>query len=159
LAGGTLIPGDPAEPLQARLWDRLIDDYVARPMQAIVGDELRTTGERDPTGVVHARATLARAYELLDGRLAAPRWAGGERFAIADCAAAPALFYARVVHPWDETRLRQLTRYYCALMHRPSMQRMVDDARPYRHLFPLELPADVDAHRPGSVTDGSGGEL
>jgi glutathione S-transferase len=142
---GTLIPHGQA--LQARLWDRIIDDYVAVPMQTIVGDRLRPDDDRDPTRVEQARGTLDRAYELLDGRLAGACWAAGEHFSIADCGAAAALFYGRAVHRWDERRLESLTRYYRSLMHRPSIRRVVDDARPYRDLFPLPWPEDVDAHQ------------
>jgi glutathione S-transferase len=149
---GRLVPQGHAEALQARLWDRIVDDAVARPMQAIVGDSLRTEDDRDATGVARARDTLDQAFALLDARLGHQPWAAGEAFTIADCAAAPALFYARVVHPWDEDRLADLTRYYGALMHRPSVRRVVDDARPFRHLFPLSWPEDVDAHQPRPTT-------
>lgn len=144
---GALIPRARDQALQARLWDRIIDGYVATPMQKIVGDGLRSEGARDPAGVEEARGSLGRAYELLDGRLAGAEWAGGDDFTIADCAAAPALFYARVVHRWDEAGLESLTRYYRALMHRPSIRRVIDEARPYRDLFPLPWPEDVDAHQ------------
>jgi glutathione S-transferase len=117
-------------------------------MQKIVGDRLRGESDRDPAGVYQASDTLAGVYELLDNRLAATNWAGGDDFSIADCAAAPALFYGRVVCRWDETRLAYLTRYYASLMHRPSIQRVIDEARPYRDLFPLPWPEDVDAHQP-----------
>jgi glutathione S-transferase len=145
---GTLIPRAPDQALQARLWDRIVDGYVATPMQKIVGDRLRPDGARDATGVEQARGTLGQAYELLDARLAGTEWAAGDEFSIADCAAAPALFYARVVHRWDETRLGRLTRYYRSLMHRPSIRRVIDEARPYRDLFPLPWREDVDAHQP-----------
>jgi glutathione S-transferase len=145
---GTLIPRAPDQALQARLWDRILDGYVATPMQKIVGDRLRLDGARDPTGVEQAREILGQAYELLDARLAGTEWAAGDEFSIADCAAAPALFYARAVHRWNETRLERLTRYYRSLMHRPSIRRVIDEARPHRDLFPLPWPEDVDAHQP-----------
>jgi glutathione S-transferase len=145
---GTLIPRAPDQALQARLWDRILDGYVATPMQKIVGDRLRLDGARDPTGVEQAREILGQAYELLDARLAGTEWAAGDEFSIADCAAAPALFYARAVHRWNETRLERLTRYYRSLMHRPSIRRVIDEARPYRDLFPLPWREDVDAHQP-----------
>jgi glutathione S-transferase len=143
-----LIPHDRDAAIEARLWDRIVDDYVAVSVQKIVGDSLRADGEHDPTGVEQARSTLERAYGLLDGRLSERAWAGGEDYSIADCAAAPALFYARAVHSWEEPRLLSLTRYYGALMHRPSICRVIDEARPYRDLFPLPWPADIDAHQP-----------
>jgi len=144
---GHLVPATPAEALQARLWDRIADDHVARPMQAIVGDSLRSAGDRDPTGVARARATLDTAYDLLDRRAAEHPWLGGPRFTMAECAAAPALFYARIVHPWDEARRPGLTRYYGELVRRPSVERVIDEARPFRHLFPLPWPDDADAHQ------------
>ena len=135
-----LVPAEPGAALQARLWDRLSDGHVMTPMQKIVGDRLRPEDRRDPEGVVQAHAALERAYELLDGHLAGGGWAAGPAFTLADCAAAPALFYARVVHRWDEERLGALTRYFAAVTARPSVARVVDEAREHRHLFPLPWP-------------------
>jgi len=145
---GRLIPGDPGAALQARLWDRVVDDYVATPMQRIVGDSLRGDGDHDPTGVEQAHGVLDQAFGLLDEHLAGDRWIAGPDFTIADCAAGPALFYGRVVHPWDEDALAHLTRYYRDLMHRPSVKRVIDEARPYRELFPMAWTDDVDGHQP-----------
>ncbi|MDQ6818008.1 MAG: glutathione S-transferase family protein [Actinomycetota bacterium] len=144
---GALIPRDRERSLEARLWERIIDGYVATPMQRIVGDSLRPGSDRDPTSVDQAHATLDRAYQVLDDRLAGLNWAAGEALTVAECAAGPALFYGRVVHPWDEARRENLTRYYRSLMHRASIRRVIDEARPYRDLFPLPWPADVDAHQ------------
>ena len=135
-----LVPADPAAALQARLWDRVIDGHVMTPMQKIVGDSLRPEGRGDPQGVAEARATLDRAYAMLDARLAGGGWPAGPEFTLADCAAAPALHYARVVHRWDERRLGGLTRYFTELMGRPSVARVIDEAREYRRLFPLPWP-------------------
>lgn len=145
--GGRLIPGDPDVALQARLWDRVVDEYVAAPMQRIVAEALRAPGQEDPTGVAQARDVLDAAYPTLDARLAGTPWLAGDAFTLPDCGAAPALFYARVVHPWDEATLPHLTRYHGALVRRPSVARVIDEARPYRELFPLPWPNDVDAHQ------------
>lgn len=139
-----LVPADPAAALQARLWDRVLDGQVATPMQKIVGDSLRPADRRDPEGVAHAHAQLVASYALLDGHLEEHGWAAGEAFTLADCAAAPALHYARVVHRWDEPGLPRLTRYAEALMTRPSVARVIDEARPYREVFPLPWPEWVD---------------
>jgi glutathione S-transferase len=139
-----LIPADPAAALQARLWDRVIDGHVMTPMQKIVGDSLRPEGRGDPEGIVEARARLDQAYDLLDGHLTGGGWVAGPAFTLADCAAAPALFYARVVHRWDEDRLTGLTRYHTELTARPSVARVIDEAREYRHVFPLPWPDYVD---------------
>jgi glutathione S-transferase len=135
-----LIPADPATALQARLWDRVIDGHVMTPMQKIVGDNLRPEGRGDPEGIVEARVKLDQAYDLLDEHLTSGGWAAGPTFSLADCAAAPALFYARVVHRWDEQRLATLTRYFTRLTARPPVARVIDEAREYRTLFPLPWP-------------------
>jgi glutathione S-transferase len=135
-----LVPAEPAEALQARLWDRISDAYVMTPMQKIVGDNLRPEGRRDPHGVEEAHAALDRAYAMLDEHLGGRAWLAGDTFTLADCAAAPALYYARVVHRFDEQRLRDLTRYFDDLVARPSVARVIEEARPYRPLFPLPWP-------------------
>ncbi len=140
-----LIPADPEAALQARLWDRLMDGHVMTPMQKIVADALRPQGREDPHGVEEARAQLDRAYALLDDRLAAGAgWLAGPAFTLADVAAAPALHYARVVHRWDEAGLPSLTRDFAALMERPSVERVVDEAREYRPVFPLPWPEHAE---------------
>jgi glutathione S-transferase len=135
-----LIPSDPAEALQVRLWDRIADGYVMTPMQKIVGDALRPEGRGDAHGVDEARDALDRAYVLLDSRLARGGWLARDSFSMADCAAAPSLYYARVVHRWDEQRLAHLTRYFGELTARPSVARVIDHARPWRAVFPLPWP-------------------
>jgi glutathione S-transferase len=143
-AAPQLVPADPAAALQARLWDRVIDGHVMTPMQKIVGDSLRPEGRGDPEGVVEARAKLDEAYDLLDAHLTGGGWAAGPAFTLADCAAAPAMFYARVVHRWDEERLADLTRYFTELTARPSVVRVIDEAREYRNVFPLPWPDYVE---------------
>ena len=142
--GGKLIPSDAVEALGVRLWDRVFDNYVMTPMQKIVLDSLRDESDRDTTGVAGARQELEQAYEMLEQRLTGSAWAAGEAFTLADCAAAPSLFYARVVHRWDEDRLEKLTTYYRRLEARPSVAGVIDEARPFREVFPLPWPSYVD---------------
>lgn len=145
LAGnGGLIPEDTQAALQARLGDRLFDGFVMTPMQKIVLDHLRPDDQRDRFGVEQARETLRRAYEMLNDRLAGSRWAAGESFTIADCAAAASLHYARAVEPWRDDRLEHLTAYYARLVARPSVARTIDGAREYRSFFPPGWPAHMD---------------
>jgi glutathione S-transferase len=139
-----LVPTEPEAALQARLWDRVIDGRVQTPMQKIVGDNLRPAGTGDPHGVEEARDALDRIYPVLDDQLRANEWLAGPAFTIADCAAAPGLFYARAVRRWDEDGLADLTRYYEALTARPSVARVIDEARPFRDFFPLPWPDYVD---------------
>jgi glutathione S-transferase len=142
--GPTLVPADAGEALQARLWDRFGDHHLATPMQKIVGDQLRPEGRDDPEGVADARRLLDTAYGVLDARLADRPWAGGATFTVADCAIFPVLFYLRAIHRWDTGAQANITRYYRDLLARPSIARVVEEARPFREIFPLPWPADQD---------------
>jgi glutathione S-transferase len=98
-----LLPTDVAEALNTRLWDRFYDLNVHMPMQKIATDRLRADGEHDTYGVAAARATLESAYGMIERRIADHTWASGEAFGLADCAAAPALFFANIVAPFSST--------------------------------------------------------
>ena len=134
-----LLPADPKAALAVRMMDRFFDNYVATPMQKIVLDHLRPAGERDAYGVAQARALLDDAYRWLDGQVAERRWACGDDFTLADCAAAPSLFYADWVHAIDSA-FGHARAYRARLLARPSVARAVDEARPYRKLFPPGAP-------------------
>ena len=139
VAGSRLVPS-----LEARKWDRFCDQYVSDAVQEIVRD---TVEERfDESSVARAGDRLDMAYGMLEKQLAANEFLAGDTLTIADCAAAPGLFYALATHPWDERTRPQLTRYYCALAQRPSFAKVIADARPYRHLFPLPWPTDFDRY-------------
>lgn len=130
-----LIPGDPDAALEARMLDRIFDHYVMTPMQKIVLDRIRPADGRDPHGVADARATLDTAYRWLDQALAGRPWAAGEAFGLADCAAAPSLFYADRVQPLGKS-VPVLAGYLARLKARPSFARVLAEAEPYQHLFP-----------------------
>jgi glutathione S-transferase len=134
-----LIPQDAQAALDVRFLDRFFDLYVHTPTQKIVGDSLREPARRDAQGVTEARQSLDTAYGWLERKLAGRAWAAGAEFTLADCAAAPALFYADWVHPIPEQH-PQLRAYRQRLLQRPSFARAVDEARPYRPLFPLGAP-------------------
>jgi len=134
-----MLPADAKAALEARLMDRCFDNYIMTPMQKVVGDRLRAEPQRDPHGVAAALSQLATAYRWLDGVMAGRSWAAGEAFSLADCAAAPALFYADWTHEIDGG-LKPLRAYRTRLLERPSFARAVDEARPYRSLFPLGAP-------------------
>jgi len=123
---------------RVRFLDRFFDLYVMTPLQKIVGDALRPEGERDGYGVAQARRTLDTAYDWLEANLDAP-WAAGEGITLADCAAAPSLFYADWTHGIGGARPR-LTAYRQRLLAYPPYARAVDEARPYRPFFPLGAP-------------------
>lgn len=132
------IPEDDAA-LEVRLFDRIFDNYVMHPMQQVVADALRPPERRDPVEVEQARAALRRSYAMLDGWLDGREWAAPGAFSLADCAAAPSLFYADWVDPIPDA-LANLKAYRARLLARPSVARAVDEARPYRAYFPLGAP-------------------
>ena len=134
-----LLPADPAAALEARTMDRIFDNYVMTPMQRIVFAFLRAETDRDPVGITQAHDLLDKAYCWLDGVMAGRRWAAGDAFTLADCAAAPALFYADWVHGIGAD-LPNVRAYRNRLLARPSFARAVDEARPYRQLFPPGAP-------------------
>jgi glutathione S-transferase len=134
-----LIPEDPGAALQVRFMDRFFDNYVMTPMQKVVGDQLRAEGERDPKGVADAKARLDISYGWLDGVMGGRQWAACDAFTLADCAAAPSLFYADWVHRISD-RFPNVRAYRSRLLARPSVARAVDEARPYRSSFPLGAP-------------------
>jgi glutathione S-transferase len=134
-----LIPDDALAAVDARMWDRIFDNYVMTPMQKFTFDLLRPAENRDPYGIQQARDMLDTAYGWLDGALARKTWATGEDFTIADCAAAPALFYADWVHAIPAAHAN-LKAYRTRLLARPSVARAVDEARPYRKFFPPGAP-------------------
>ncbi len=130
----TLIPADPDAALRTRLADRFYDLYVHEPMQRIVGDRLRPADKRDPFGVEAAQGVLRKSYGILDGEMAARTWAAGEDFTLADCAAAPPLFFANKLVPFADHR--HLAAYFERLGKRPSVARTFSEAEPFLKFFP-----------------------
>lgn len=133
-----LLPADPAGALKIRMLDRVFDHHVMATMQRVVNDALRPPERRDPIDVAAAKASLEAIYRWLEAHLQNREWAA-DAFSLADCAAAPALFYADWVHaiPDDCPALRA---YRARLLARPSVARCVEEARPHRGYFPLGAP-------------------
>ena len=129
------IPSDPHAALQVRLRDRFLDLYIHLQMQKIVGDRLRPKGAKDPHGVEQARAQIRKSYDILEGQITGS-WAMGANFGLADCAAAPALFYAGQLEPFGDRK--QLSAYLERLEDRPSFARVLKQAEPYFAMFPKE---------------------
>ena len=135
-----MVPDDPAEAREVRMLDRIFDNHVMGQMQAIVAEHLPFIASTpDQNRIARARAALDKVYPWLDERLEGRTWAAGDHFTLADCAAAPALFYADWVHPIPEEN-SNLRAYRARALARPSVARVVDEARPYRHFFPLGAP-------------------
>jgi glutathione S-transferase len=134
-----LIPANPEAALEVRFLDRYFDNYIMTPMSKIVTNQLRPVEQRDSYGVEEARAILDSAYSWLNGVMVGRMWAAGANFTLADCAAAPSLFYADWAHPIAE-RFPNVRSYRSRLLERPSVARTVDEARPFRKFFPLGAP-------------------
>lgn len=130
-----LLPADADQARETRLRDRFYDLHVHQHMQKIVGDRLRPEGRHDPAGVEQARAQLRIAYDMIEQDMANRSWAMGEAFSMADCAAAPALYYANKVQPLGETHPNTAA-YLDRLMQRPSFARVLREAQPYFAMFP-----------------------
>lgn len=134
-----LLPQDARAALEVRAMDRFFDNYISTPQQSVVADRLRPEAERDARGVRQAREMLDTAYAWLDQVMAKREWAAGDTFSLADCAAAPFLFYADWTHR-IATAFTHVLAYRRRLLARPSFARAVDEARVYRPLFPLGAP-------------------
>jgi glutathione S-transferase len=132
-----LLPFDPDICLEVRLWDRLFDNYVMTPVQAIVAQELREAAARDSQATASAKTTLAMAYGMIERQLGDGReWIAGENFSLADCAATPSLFYASTLVPFGDNQ-QFLHAYFERLVARPSAKRVLEEARPWFKYYPF----------------------
>lgn len=128
-------PADPDQAWRIRLWDRFFDLHVMSPVQKIVGDRIRAAGRQDPLGVAEARAQLTTALAYLEREASSRSWFSGDGFGLADCAAAPALYYADRVQPLTAEH-GAVRAYLDRLMARPSFARVLTEAEPYFAMFP-----------------------
>ncbi len=133
------IPEDRATAIEVRMLDRIFDNHVMGIMQRAVFDAMLPPEQQSVTIMATVGPSLDTAYGWLDQRLAGRPWAAGNDFTLADCAGAPSLFYADWVHPIDD-KFTALRAYRARLLARPSVARCVEDARPFRHYFPLGAP-------------------
>ena len=134
-----LIPEDPKAAIEVRRLDRFFDNYISTPQQRIVYNAIRAEADRDPLGDREARDMLERAYAWLDRHMDGRLWATGDTFTLADCGAAPFLFYADWTHAIDPA-FANVRAYRKRLLARPAFARAVDEARPFRKFFPLGAP-------------------
>jgi glutathione S-transferase len=143
-----LLPSDFEAALSVRLWDRFFDLYIGGPMQKIVTDRLRPSGRNDPEGVEQAKQALRQAYSVAERQLENRTWVAGDDFSMADCAAAPVLFYADIVLPFSAD-FPNTKAYFERLIERPSFARVLRETRPYFRLFPM------NDQIPGRFLDGT----
>jgi glutathione S-transferase len=134
-----LLPADPMASLDVRFLDRFFDLHVMSPVQHAVGAALTGDPPRRQEARAFAEKRLELAYAWVEGLLPGRIWAAGEHFSLADCAAAPSLFYADWTHRISDA-FPLLQAYRARLLARPSFSRAVEDGRPFRELFPLGAP-------------------
>jgi glutathione S-transferase len=130
------IPDDAEAVLQVRLKDRFYDLHLHLHMQKVVGDRLRPEGQKDPHGLEDAKSRLQVSLRMIDSEMAGKTWAMGDDFTMADCAAAPPLFYIDKVFPLADTH-KHAARYLDRLLKRPSYARVIEEAQPYFQMFPI----------------------
>jgi glutathione S-transferase len=130
-----LIPDDPELAAQVRAADRFYDLHLHLPMQKVVVDKLRPADGHDPLGVDQAWEQMRTALRIADGELADRRWAIGDHFSMADCAAAPPLFFTNRMLPLAG-EFPHVSAYLDRLMKRPSYARALAEAQPYLAMFP-----------------------
>ncbi|MBB3355935.1 glutathione S-transferase family protein [Rhizobium lentis] len=137
-----LVPLEIDRALQVRLWDRFFDQYVQVPMQTLVSHRRRSEGTADEIEIAACKATLTTAYAMIEKQLGERPWITGDAFTMADCAAAPALFYAETLVPFSQEQ-PNLGAYYNRLLARPSFATALEEARPYFKFYPYQdrLPA------------------
>jgi glutathione S-transferase len=132
-----LIPDDPERASEVREWDRFFDLHLHLPMQKMVADRLRPDGKHDPYGVEDARHRIDVALDLAERRMAGRSWAVGDAFSMADCSAAPPLFYLEMLRPFAATHPNAAA-YLARLKARPSYARALAEAKPYLAMVPKE---------------------
>ncbi|HEX8639770.1 MAG TPA: glutathione S-transferase family protein [Allosphingosinicella sp.] len=132
-----LVPRDPHAALEVRRLDRIFDNYVMAPMQKIVFDRIRPADQRNPADVADGRRLIETSYGWLEQEIGGRPWAAGASFSLADCAAAPSLFYAEKVQPTGG-RFPALAAYLARLEARPSFARVLEEAKPWFRYFPAE---------------------
>jgi glutathione S-transferase len=124
---------------RVRFLDRFFDLHVQGNMRPTVNNAIRGEDKADPYGAELGLKKLRVAYDWLEENLPDSEWAAGDAFTLADCAAAPALFYADWIEEIGDGRPR-LKAYRARLLAHPAVAKSVDGARPYRHYFPLGAP-------------------
>ncbi|WP_313461698.1 glutathione S-transferase family protein [Stenotrophomonas sp.] len=135
IAEARLIPANADAALDVRFWDRFSDFYVMTPMQALTAERLKPAGQGSEAAVADARQMLLKSYAVLDRQLQGGGWLAGAEFSMADCAVAPALFYAVAYVPLPEEATR-LQAYFERLMAHQAVAAVVDGARPWFKYFP-----------------------
>lgn len=129
-----LIPRDFDAALEVRRWDRVLD-HLNTTMSKIVVDNIRPQGQRDPYGVDEAKRIVRGLYAVVEMQLSERAFMVGDGFTLADCAAAPALWYATRNAPL-EGGFPRVAAYLERMKARPSFARAVKESEPLFHMYP-----------------------
>jgi glutathione S-transferase len=131
------VPKDGEQALTVRAQERFYDLNVHLLTQKVITDRLRPAGQNDKFGVEHARVLLQTALGIIDKDMAKKTWAAGDAFSMADCAAAPTLFYYnRAVKPLAGS-FDNVAAYLDRLVKRPSYARALKEAEPFLKYIPM----------------------
>ena len=129
-----LVPPDFDAALEVRRWDRICD-HLNTTMSKVVVDNIRPDGQRDPYGVEEAKRIVRGIYAVIEAQLGERDFIVGDAFTLADCAAAPALWYATRNVPLEGGNPK-IAAYLDRLNARPSFARAVREAEPVFHMYP-----------------------
>lgn len=128
-AGSRLLPRDPELAQQTRFGDRMFDLYLNDSVVAILTEQRKPEAQRDAPLVARMRQRIDAIYRYMEELLARRDWINGERFSLADCAAAPALLYAQHVAPFDNRCY--ISAYWKRIQARPAHRQLMEEVRPW----------------------------
>lgn len=129
-----LVPKDFDTALEVRRWDRVFD-HLNTTMSKIVVDNIRPEGQRDPYGVEEAKRIIGGIYTVIETQLGDRAFIVGDALTLADCSAAPSLWYAARNAPLDGAFPR-IAAYLERLKAWPAFARAVKESEPLFHLYP-----------------------
>ena len=132
--GPKLIPDDPDASRQVRFKDRMYDLYFNDSVSSLIFQSWKPESEQDQELIDRSKFRIGVMYEFMEKNLESQTWTNGETFTLGDCAAAPPLFYAQNMAPFDGHA--NIVAYWQRLQERPSIRRVLDEAAP--HLARLE---------------------
>lgn len=128
------VPKDTDTALEVRRWDRVFD-HLNTTMSKLVVDNIRPESQRDPYGVEEAKRVIGGIYTVVEAQLDERDYIVGDNFTMADCSAAPALWYATRNAPLGGAFPR-IAAYLERLNARPSFARAVKESAPLFHMYP-----------------------
>jgi len=133
MAEPRLIDGDSEQTRKIRFKDRMLDLYLNDPIVTLLFQGMKPEDQRDPERMKTAQFRMDTMYAFMEAEFEKYPFASGDQFSMADCAAAPALFYAEQTAPF--AGYKNISAYWERLKQRPSVQRTHEEARPVLEAF------------------------